>query len=208
MFTNRKIASVSLIIGAVSLLLASLLMMPVSTSASTLLSLNKPATASSIQQNSATYAPGHVTDGTALAGAADDEAEPRGGRVGIRIDPKALERWKVPSENLLYADVDGNVYSFNTSTGKLNWNPVKPDGPITASPLVREDYILIATESGSIYALGRDGRVLWQQEVGGKIYTTPIAAGDLTLIAPLETEFYLAGLDLNGRQVWAFTPEN
>lgn len=119
--------------------------------------------------------------------------------------------WSTPSldgDTLYFADVDGNVYSFNTSTGKLNWSPVKPDGPITASPLVREDHILIATESGSIFALDRDGKVLWTEEVGGKIYTTPIAAGDLTIVAPLETEFYLAALDLNGRQVWTFTPEN
>jgi len=119
--------------------------------------------------------------------------------------------WSTPSldgDTLYFADVDGNFYSFNTSTGKLNWNAVKPDGPITASPLVREDHILIATESGSIFALGRDGKVLWTEEVGGKIYTTPIAAGDLTIVAPLETEFYLAAFDLNGRQVWTFTPEN
>jgi outer membrane protein assembly factor BamB len=119
--------------------------------------------------------------------------------------------WSTPSldgDTLYFADVDGNVYSFNTSTGKLNWNPVKPDGPITASPLVREDHILIATESGSVFALSRDGKVLWTEEVGGKIYTTPLAAGDLTIVAPLETEFYLAALDLNGRQVWTFTPEN
>jgi outer membrane protein assembly factor BamB len=119
--------------------------------------------------------------------------------------------WSTPSldgDTLYFADVDGNIYSFNASTGKLNWNPVKPDGPVTASPLVREDHILIATESGSVFALSRDGKVLWTEEIGGKIYTTPIAAGDLTIVAPLETEFYLAALDLNGRQVWTFTPEN
>lgn len=119
--------------------------------------------------------------------------------------------WSTPAldgDTLYFGDVDGNFYSFNTSTGSPNWNPVKPDGPITASPLVREDHILIATESGSIFALGRDGKVLWTEEVGGKIYTTPIAAGDLTIVAPLETEFYLAALDASGRQVWTFTPQN
>jgi hypothetical protein len=50
--------------------------------------------------------------------------------------------------------------------------------------------------------------VLWTQQIGGKIYTTPVAASDLTIVAPLETEFYLAALDANGRQVWTFTPEN
>jgi outer membrane protein assembly factor BamB len=119
--------------------------------------------------------------------------------------------WNTPGldgDTLYFGDVDGNFYSFNTSTGSLNWKPVKPDGPITASPLVREDHILVATESGSIFAMDRDGKVLWTEAIGGKIYTTPIAAGDLTIVAPLETEFYLAALDANGRQVWTFTPEN
>ena len=119
--------------------------------------------------------------------------------------------WSTPSldsDTLYFGDVDGNFYSYNTSTSRPNWNPVKPDGPITASPLVREEHILLATESGSVYAIDRDGKVIWSQEVGGKIYTTPIVAGDLTIVAPLETDFYLAALDLNGRQVWTFTPEN
>ena len=90
----------------------------------------------------------------------------------------------------------------------MNWNPVQPGGAITASPLVKADHILIATESGSVSAVGRDGKVLWTQAIGGKIYTTPVAAGDLTIVAPLETKFYLAALDANGRQVWTFTPEN
>lgn len=119
--------------------------------------------------------------------------------------------WSTPSLNgdtLYFGDVDGSLYSFNTSTGSLNWKPVKPDAAITASPLIREEYVLLATESGSMFAVDRDGKVLWSEEVGGKIYTTPVAAGDLTIVAPLETEFYLAALDLNGRQVWTFTPEN
>jgi outer membrane protein assembly factor BamB len=138
-----------------------------------------------------------------------------------KIDPASRKRepalevenwiWSTPSldgDTLYFADLNGNVYSFNTSTGKLNWPPIKPDGPITASPLIQNDHILIATESGSLFAIDRDGNVLWNQEVGGKIYTTPVASGDLVLVAPLETEFYLAALDQNGRQVWTFTPEN
>ena len=63
---NRKIVSmcISAII-VVGLLLMLALAIPASSvsAASTLLSLNKPAFASSIQQNSQTYNPGHVTDG-------------------------------------------------------------------------------------------------------------------------------------------------
>jgi outer membrane protein assembly factor BamB len=119
--------------------------------------------------------------------------------------------WSTPSldgESLYFGDVAGNLYSYNTSTGDLNWSPVKPDAAIPASPLVREDYILLATESGSVFAVDREGKVLWNQPIGGKIYTTPIRVGDLTVVAPLETDFYLVALDPNGRQVWTFTPES
>jgi outer membrane protein assembly factor BamB len=74
--------------------------------------------------------------------------------------------------------------------------------------LVQNDHVLLATESGSVFAIGNDGKVLWTQQIGGKIYTTPVAAGDLTIVSPLETDFYLAALDANGRQVWKFTPKN
>jgi outer membrane protein assembly factor BamB len=117
--------------------------------------------------------------------------------------------WSTPAQDgdtLYFGDVDGNFYSYNTSTGSLNWKPIKPDGAITASPLVQNDHILVATESGTVFALGRDGKNLWQEEVGGKIYTTPVAAADLVLVAPLETDFYLVALDQNGRQSWKFTP--
>ena len=119
--------------------------------------------------------------------------------------------WGTPSldgDTLYFSDVDGNFYSFDTSSGSQSWNPIKPNGPVTASPLVREEHILLATESGSIYAIDREGKVLWSQEIGGKIYTTPVAVDDLTIVAPLETEFYLVALDLDGRQAWTFTPEN
>jgi outer membrane protein assembly factor BamB len=152
-------------------------------------------------------------DGTLYVGSLDSKLEkfdPASGDHQAVVDAENWV-WSSPSldgDTLYFGDVDGNLYSFNTSTGSLNWKPVKPDGPITASPLVREEHILLATESGTIFAVDRDGKVLWSEEIGGKIYTTPVAAGDLTIVAPLETDFYLAALDLNGRQVWTFTPEN
>jgi len=154
-----------------------------------------------------------VPDGFLYVGSLASQLEkfdPASGKHEAVVDAENWV-WSSPGldgDTLYFGDVDGNVYSYNTSTSSLNWNPVKPDGPITASPLVREEHILLATESGSIVAVDRDGKVLWTQQIGGKIFTSPVAAGDLTIVAPLETEFYLAALDLNGRQVWTFTPEN
>ena len=117
--------------------------------------------------------------------------------------------WSTPvmdGDALYFGDLEGNFYSFSVSTGELNWN-VRPDGPITANALLQNDHLLLATESGIVYAIAKDGKTLWFEEIGGKIYTTPIVASDLILVAPLETEFNLAALDTNGRTVWTFVPE-
>ncbi len=117
--------------------------------------------------------------------------------------------WSTPvvdADALYFGDLEGNFYSFNSTTSDLNWS-VQPDGPITANAIVQNDQLLLATESGIVYAIGRDGETLWFEEVGGKIYTSPVTAADLILIAPLETEFNLTALDTNGRTVWTFVPE-
>ena len=119
--------------------------------------------------------------------------------------------WGTPGlveNNLYFGDLSGNIYSYNTEEGKYNWDPIKPDGPITASPLVVNEVVLFATESGAIYEVDQDGHSrLWAQP-GGKIYTAPVLAGDLVLVAPLSAEAYLYAYDLNGRQAWVFNPEN
>lgn len=140
-----------------------------------------------------------------------------------RFDPETGEHssvldakdwiWSTPvidGNTLYFGDLQGNFYSFDTTTNALNWS-IQPDGAITANALIQNDHILLATESGNIYAIGKDGQTLWFEQVrdakvNGKIYTTPVTAGDLILVAPLGTEFYLTALDPNGRQVWTFVP--
>ena len=125
--------------------------------------------------------------------------------------------WGTPvidGDALYFGDVDGNFYSFNTSTQKLNWS-IQPDGSITASPLVLSDYILVATEtgktsesSGTIFAISRAGNILWSEEVGGTLYTTPVVSNDLILVSPLGADGSLYAYDMNGRgNSWSpFTP--
>jgi outer membrane protein assembly factor BamB len=65
--------------------------------------------------------------------------------------------------------------------------------------------MLVATESGSLIAFDSNGVKIWDVSLGGKIYTTPVAAGDLILAAPLNTDFLLAAVSRDGKLVWKFT---
>jgi hypothetical protein len=42
----------------------------------------------------------------------------------------------------------------------------------------------------------------------GKIYPSPLLAGDLILVAPINADELLIAVDVNGNQRWVFSPEN
>jgi len=118
--------------------------------------------------------------------------------------------WGTPSLDdgvLYYADLDGTLYALDLASGNQNWDAVKPDGPIVASPIVAGDQIYVVTEAGTFLALDRDAKVIWTKEPGGKIYTTPVFSGEMILISPYQAEFSLAAYDATGKQAWTFTPE-
>ena len=108
---------------------------------------------------------------------------------------------------IYFGDLDGFFYAVDAETGELSWS-IQPDGPIVGSPLMMPENIVFTTESGSVYAVTDDGKIAWQREVGGKIYTAPVSGSDRIVVAPYQADFVLAVLDQNGNQVWSFTPEN
>lgn len=123
--------------------------------------------------------------------------------------------WDAPvldGETLYVGDLEGNFHAFDINDGTEIFEPIKLNGPITGSPLVLDEFIVVGTEGtdidqGKAYAIDREGRIVWQQTVGGKLYTAPVQGGDLILLSPMEADSSLVALDLDGRQVWQFTPE-
>jgi len=113
----------------------------------------------------------------------------------------------VDGETLYYADLNGKIYSLDIASGSQNWDVVQPDGPVVASLLLVGDQIYAATEAGTLVALDREGKTVWEKVVGGNIYTTPVLSGDLILVAPYQAEFVLAAYDAQGKQAWTFAPE-
>jgi len=128
-------------------------------------------------------------------------------------------RWSAPTDKgvwsgptldgktLFFGDLSGKFYSLNAEDGSRNWEPQQPDGSIVGSPSVMAGYVIFTTETGSVYALDRNGETAWTKMVGGKIYTAPLTAGDLILVAPMQAEFLLAALDKDGHQAWTFQPQ-
>ena len=116
--------------------------------------------------------------------------------------------WSAPAignGSLYVGDQAGKIFSLAVDSGKVNWS-IQPDGPVLGSPLVLTDLVVFGTESGSLVALDVDGKTSWTQTIIGKLYSTPVLAGDLILVAPVEGDVTLIAFDQNGTQQWAYTP--
>ncbi len=102
-------------------------------------------------------------------------------------------------------DKAGKFYAVNLQTGQITWSKDDP-GAITASPLVTPTQIIYVTEAGKIQSIDKSGSPKWQAVIeNAKLYTPPVLANDLILVAPMNATFLLGAYDLNGAQKWTFT---
>jgi outer membrane protein assembly factor BamB len=118
--------------------------------------------------------------------------------------------WSTPvvDGNVLYVGTSkgalGTFYAINTADGKTVWTHDEVRA-IIASPLVLPDQVIYVTEAGHIQSLNKNGTSKWQVDISGaKIYTAPILAGDLVIVAPMQAQFLLAAYDQTGVQKWTF----
>ena len=126
--------------------------------------------------------------------------------------PTKSQVWGAPvlaGGTLYFGDLEGNFYALNATDGKPAADTIQPDDAIVASPIVVDGNILFATESGAIFSLKPGGKLVSLETIAdSKIYTAPVLAGDLILVAPFQGKSLLVALDKDGGQVWAFVPNN
>lgn len=148
-------------------------------------------------------------DGVLYAGTLGDSVFALDSRSGTIVWKHTVTSriWSAPvveNGNLYVGDQAGKIVSLTVETGNENWN-LQPDGPVLGSPLMVTDSVVFGTESGSLVAVDATGKISWSQTITGKLYSTPVLAGDLILVAPVEGDYTLIALDQNGTQQWVYT---
>jgi outer membrane protein assembly factor BamB len=119
--------------------------------------------------------------------------------------------WSGPAlanDRLYGGDLDGFFYALDAASGAEIWRmtPDQLDGPIAAKPLVTEEAIYITTELGSVFAVSDTGSIIWTKTLEGKIYASPVLAGDMILVTPSQPNRFLVALDKQGTEMWSFPP--
>jgi outer membrane protein assembly factor BamB len=111
--------------------------------------------------------------------------------------------------------LDGNMLYFGDGNGALFAHPVAGTdqpwkqtvtGAIVGTPLVIGDNIVVGTEAGNVYFIDRAGKNLRPISISGKVYSSPVAAGSLILVAPTGGNAILVAFDQTGAVKWSFIP--
>jgi outer membrane protein assembly factor BamB len=133
------------------------------------------------------------------------------GRVGRVYSTVAVKFGRV-----YLGSLDGRVYSFVASSGKLAWSH-STGGYVYASPAVARvpgtpPSVYIGSYDGNFYALdARNGKERWRHRAGGRISGSPTVVGKVVYFANLGAK-ETSGLDVrNGKRVFkyprgSFTP--
>jgi outer membrane protein assembly factor BamB len=104
--------------------------------------------------------------------------------------------------------LDGFVYSFAASSGKLAWRH-KTGSYVYSSPAVASvpgvgPTVYIGSYDGRLYAFdARSGSVRWAHDAGGKISGGPVVVGDLVFYSNLSRRSSAALGVATGKMVWS-----
>jgi outer membrane protein assembly factor BamB len=134
--------------------------------------------------------------------------------IGVNTQENSIA-WTTPVESwiwggpaldggrLFFGDLDGNFYTLDAETGDI-LDSFKPDGAILATPLILNGQIIFVSEDGTVYSLTPGENPQSMEKLDGKLYTAPVAAGNILLIAPFQGEFLLVALDMDGKEEWHY----
>jgi eukaryotic-like serine/threonine-protein kinase len=129
---------------------------------------------------------------------------------GTIIEQKTLSSWvwsglAQDGSNVYAGDANGTLYAFPMTDTSQPWTQ-QLNGSIISSPLTTAGKVIVGTEAGNVYFMDNNGQNIRSVSVVGEVFSNPIAAGDLVLVAPTGSDVLLVALDQNGVTKWSFTP--
>ena len=147
-------------------------------------------------------------DGNLYVGSFDSAMVGINGKDGTVSWTTPVESWiwggPLLVDNTLYVgDLDGNFYTLDAATGSI-LESFKPDGAILATPIFMNGQVIFVSEDGTVYSLTPGENPKSMEKLNGKLYTTPVVAGDLLLVAPFQGDYTLVALDANGKEEWHY----
>jgi outer membrane protein assembly factor BamB len=140
-----------------------------------------------------------------------------GGTVYALNTANGATRWSAAASSWIWSGpaLDGTTLYFGDGKGLLYAHPVSGtgqpwsqqlNGSIVGTPLVSGKTIVVGTEAGNVYFVDSTGKNVRPISISGKVYSSPVAAGNLFLVAPQGGDATLVAFDQSGAVKWSFIP--
>jgi outer membrane protein assembly factor BamB len=133
----------------------------------------------------------------------------RAGRLSALTVASGRERWSVELEStrapavgggMLFVTTSNEIRALAADTGEVKWR--FESGPVDASPVWREGWLIAGIESGEILAIrSTDGKLVWRRAVG-RLSAAPAVDGDRVVLPLVEGRVALADL-ATGEERWS-----
>ena len=99
---------------------------------------------------------------------------------------------------------DGNLYSFNASTGALLWK-YKSGNEIVSSPAVANSVVYVGSDDNNLYALNAStGALLWKYTTGSYVDSSPAVANGVVYVGSFDNNLYALNAS-TGALLWKYT---
>jgi outer membrane protein assembly factor BamB len=122
--------------------------------------------------------------------------------------------WSAPSVKdglLIVVNASGTILALDTEKGTQLWTATS-GGNVTSSAAFYDQGFIVVTHNRDIVALDFDGAKIWTRSANisaGSFTSTPVIVDDLIIIPVTQSaDKWVIAYDLNGNEVWSFTPEN
>lgn len=108
---------------------------------------------------------------------------------------------------LYFVDSSSQLFALDTTDKTPVWQ-TNISGTVVSGLTLMEDGFALATQEGTIKAVGLDGSPKWEVTLDGEIYQAPSVNGDIVVAGVLKGENLLYAYSLTGAQRWSTTPED
>lgn len=127
--------------------------------------------------------------------------------IPVHAGPAVYGRWVFTGSDGQPRD-EGRVRALDAGTGQPRWQ-FPPEGQpamgnIFAGLLVQDDVLYLCAVD-QVYALkAATGEKLWSVSVGGRVWATPLLAGERLYVSTLNHKLFALDTSAQGKTVWTF----
>jgi len=123
--------------------------------------------------------------------------------------------WKVATDGMVWnqpvyhdgaifiGDMNGSLYALDVKTGAQKWK-LNAGGPVIATAALLPEGVVFVDENGGVKMINFNGEIVWTRSINGKLYTSPVVAGERVVLGVTGGDHLLVALDLRGNDLWSF----